>query len=205
MQKIDELKACVQLQFLFDTISDEQKWMKSELRGLKGLYKKWFFSRWNSEIALMGCGLGLGGAFGILDLVAGTLHSVQILQLLATVSMTPIGLTFMVKNIQRNQMVGPDEQLGKSECHCDIHIVEALMRAFERRHSDVATPFIKQFESLKNNGLTVYQAYRIAKRLDNEFKITEKTVLHDLTVGVYVAEPDDVYVVSRPSANTLKL
>lgn len=206
MKKTDELTACIHLQHMFDCIESEQIWMQSEFKGLKNLHKKWFLSRWNSEVISVGIGIACALTFFGLDALTGLAHS-GFIQLVGLTTMMPAGLLLYSQNLRRQQIIGADEQLSSPAAQCDIAVLDAFMRSFERQHADVSIGFMKKLNALKHNGLTPYQAYRIVGVLKSQFGITEYSVLNDTlaTDMVVCASREHPSLDSTAAPKTFKL
>lgn len=178
MKKVDILKACISLQHMLDGIDNDQNWLATKFTGLKGMHKKWFFSRWNSEMVSVGLGVSCTLVFLGLDVLTGMTHS-NGLQLFSLTTMMPAALLLYSQNLRRHHMIGSDEQLSSPANKCELHILDAFLHSFEQNNPDIAIGFIKKIEQLKNKGLTPYQAYQIVQILKNELGMTEETVLSD--------------------------
>ncbi len=204
MKKVDILKACISLQHMLDGIEKDQNWLTTEFTGLKGVHKKWFLSRWNSEMMSVGLGVGCVLAFLGVDVLTGMTHS-NGLQLFSLTTMMPAALLLYSQNLRRHHMIGSDEQLSSPANKCELHILDAFLHSFEQNNPDIAIGFIKKIEQLKSKGLTPYQAYQIVQILKREFLITEQSVLSEtllpskiLAVGVQdVAEVEMLHCQQR--------
>lgn len=212
MTTVDTLKSCIPLQHVFDCIDNEQQWMAADLTGLNRLHKKWFMSRWNSEIISVGLGVGCALAFLALDVVTGLAYSKE-LQLVSLITMMPAALFLYAENSRRQRMIGSDEQLSNPAPQCEIVVLDAFMQAFEHQHPDLALCFIPKLNNLKSKGLTPYQAHRIVRVLTTEFKITEYSVLNDTLKKASAHQSIDIETQASveiphknlPTSKTLKL
>lgn len=209
MNKVDVLKACISLQHMLDGIEKDQQWLATEFTGLKGVHKKWFLSRWNSDMVSVGMGVSGALAFLAVDVFTGTMYS-NGLQFFFFTSMMPAALLFYSQNLRRQQMIGSDEQLSSPAHKCEPHVFDAFLQSFERNHADIATGFIKKIQQLKSNGLTAYQAYQIVQILKKEFSITEESVLNEtlLPSQIVAVGVQDIAEVEAPhfnEHNTFKL
>lgn len=209
MRKVDVLKACISLQHMLDGIEKDQHWLASELTGAKSVHKKWFLSRWNSEMVSVGLGVGCALAFLAVDALTGMRHT-NALQLISLTTMMPAALLLYSQNLRRQQMIGSDEQLSSPAKQCEPHIFEAFLQSFEQNHPDIAPGFIKKIEQLKSKGLTAYQAYQIVNILKNELGMTEQSVLSDTllasqTVSVCAQDIGEFERIHFNEHNTFKL
>jgi len=209
MKKVDVLKACISLQHMLDGIEKDQQWLATEFTGLKGVHKKWFLSRWNSDMVSVGMGVSGALAFLAVDVLTGTMYS-NGLQFFFFTSMMPAALLFYSQNLRRQQMIGSDEQLSSPANKCEPHVFDAFVQSFKQNNPDVALGFTKKIEQLKANGLTSYQAYQIVQILKNEFGMTEQSVLSDTllssqTVGVCTHSASEFETSHLSERNTIKL
>lgn len=208
MANVDTLKACVSLQHILDFIENEQRWSAADLKGWKGLHKKWFLSRWNSEIVSVGIAIGSTLTCLGLDTLTGLAYT-NAIEVVALTAMIP-GLFFLLsQNFKRQHMIGADEQLSSPAPQCDLHILDAFVNHFAQKHDDISTGFVSKIGDLKAHGLTPYQAHRIVRILQLEFGITEQMILKDMLVPTVAVEATvDVnahFQPSTPTRNTLKL
>lgn len=207
MANVDTLKSCVSLQHILDFIKNEQKWMAADLKGLKALHRRWFLSRWNSEIVSVGLGVGSVLTFFGVDVFTTGMHT-NAIELMVLATMIPGFFFLCSQNFKRQHMIGADEQLSSSAPQCGIHVLDAFVQHFSQKHADISAGFVSQIHDLKANGLTPYQAYRIVRILQLEFGITEEMLLNDILLpAVTVDSQIDLNPLqhSVPTRNTLKL
>lgn len=212
MTTVGALKSCISLQNVFDCIDNEQQWMAADLKGLKRLHKKWFMSRWNSEVISVGLTTGWVLAFLALDVVTGFAYSNE-LKLLSLTTVMPAIIFLHAQNIRRERIIGADVQLSTTAPHCDPLVLDAFMHVFEQKHPEIALAFMKKFTDLKANGLTPYQAHQIVRVLTREFGITEYSVLNDTLKNASAHQPIDIQAQvsveiphkNFPTSKTLKL
>jgi len=207
MANVDTLKACVSLQHILNFIENEQKWMTANLKGLRSLHRKWFLSRWNSEVVSVGLGVGLALTFLALDAFTNLTYT-NTIEVVSLATMIP-GIFFLLsQNFKRQHMIGADEQLSSPAPQCDLHILDAFVHHFAQKHADISAGFVSKIHDLKANGLTPYQAHRIVRILQLEFGITEEMLLNDILLpAVTVDAQIDVAPLQRSTQtrNTLKL
>lgn len=207
MANVDILKACVSLQHILNFIENEQKWMTANLKGIQSLHRKWFLSRWNSEVVSVGLGVGFALTFLAIDTFTNLTYT-NTIEVVSLATMIP-GIFFLLsQNFKRQYMIGADEQLSSSSPQCSLHILDAFVNHFAQKHADISAGFVAKIHDLKANGLTPYQAYRIVRILQLEFGITEEMLLNDILLpAVTVDAQIDVAPLQRSTQtrNTLKL
>lgn len=206
MANVDTLKSCVSLQHILDFIKNEQKWMAADLKGLKALHRRWFLSRWNSEVVSVGLGVGSVLTFFGVDVFTAGMHT-NAIELMILTTMIPGFFFLCSQNFKRQHMIGADEQLSSPAPQCGIHVLDAFVQHFVQKHPDISAGFLSQIHDLKEHGLTPFQAYRIVRILQLEFGITEHTILEEnLLPSVTVNSAiDDTHLQCPPTYNTLKL
>lgn len=199
LKQIKALKACVYLQARMDWVEKRQNWLRTDHTGWKRHFKAFFLSKWNAECVMLPA--------GFLAFV-GTMMTELFLPHGLAVSLGFAALTFglcaAIMPVEKTLALGRRGRWSLKPISCEISVLEAMMAVFQERHPDLAEPFIAQFVRLKNNGLNIYQAGKIASILSHDLKISkDDAIVHLLNLtSVIPVEQNEQSILMEPQVSS---